>query len=601
MKPLEVLDRAIRRYDGADAAMRMKVRVFLLATLLMLAIVPILIAYSSYGQLHNPALGNRLNFVVLVPEAIAFLLFLLGLALLVRGHFTIAAHLILVTAMLTIWTVMFVDRSGVLSSMDTIVFVAGMVTLTPLALTRRKWIILAYGAGNLAMLATFALVARLRFSLTSYAWFEYLADNTIALVFITLVAFSVFIINQRALEQMIKELKERRRQENEKERLQAQLIHAQKMESIGRLAGGVAHDFNNLLTTVMGNTSMVLTKLGSASPVAPRLKDIMRAAESAAALTRQLLTFSRRQVIEPRPIDLNSHIESITPLLSRLIGENMQLVLELEPGAAPIMADPGQIEQIVINLVANACDAMPAGGRIVIETRKQHVEDPPATANPIMKPGNHVRLSVTDCGTGIPVEDLQHIFDPFFTTKPLGKGTGLGLALVYGAVQQNGGSIVVNSTPGEGTTMAVYFPAAGNNFRARAPEHEAAELPRGREAVLLVEDDAAVLDFIRLILASLGYHVYAAADGAAALAVIGAPEAGIDLLLTDFILPDMTGTTLATQVRALRSGLKVLFMSGHAENIAMGEGAADDGGHFIAKPFTAQALATKVRELLDGS
>jgi CheY-like chemotaxis protein len=326
----------------------------------------------------------------------------------------------------------------------------------------------------------------------------------------------------------------------------------------------------------------------------------MRAAESAAALTRQLLAFSRRQVTEPRPIDLNSHIEGIVPLLSRLIGENIRLAMKLGPGAASIMADPGQVEQIVINLVANARDSMPGGGHVVIETRKQHVEDPPATANPIMKPGDYVRLSVTDCGTGIPAEDLQHIFDPFFTTKPIGKGTGLGLALVYGAVQQNGGSIVVNSARGTGTTMAVYFPAAGNHSRARAPEHEPAELPRGREAVLLVEDDAAVLDFIKLILASLGYRVYAAADGAAALAVSDAHETGIDLLLTDFILPDMTGTTLAAQVRALRSGLKVLFMSGHAENIAMGEGADDDGGHCIAKPFTAEELAQKVREVLDG-
>ena len=599
MKAFKLLDRAIHRYDGMGAAMRMKVRIFLLITLFMLAIVPILIAYSAYSQRNNPALGYQLSYMVLVPEAISFLLFMLALVLLVRGHFSVAAHLILITAFLTIWTVMFVDRSGTLSSMDTIVFVAGIITITPLALTRRKWAILAYGAGNLALLAAFAFVARSRFGLTRYAGIEYFADNAVALVFITLVAFSVFVINQRALAQIENELAERRRQESEKERLQAQLAHAQKMESIGRLAGGVAHDFNNLLTTIMGNTSMALTKLGADNPVAPRLKDVMRTAESAAALTRQLLAFSRRQVSEPRPIDLNSHIEGIAPLLSRLIGESMRLVLKLGPGTAPITVDPGQLEQVLINLVANARDAMSAGGSIVIETRKQHVDSPTPAANPIMKPGAHVVLSVTDNGTGIPADDIQHIFDPFFTTKPVGKGTGLGLALVYGAVRQNGGSIAVSSKPGAGTTMTVYFPISANNPRDRFPEPDPPELPRGRESVLLVDDDPAVLDFVKMIMASLGYRVHAAADGAAALAVIAEPGAGIDLLLTDFILPDMTGRTLAVQAQTRLAGLKVLFMSGHAENFAMTGSAVDNGGQFIAKPFTTQALAKKVREILD--
>jgi hypothetical protein len=327
----------------------------------------------------------------------------------------------------------------------------------------------------------------------------------------------------------------------------------------------------------------------------------MRAAESAAALTRQLLAFSRRQVSEPRPIDLNSHIEGIAPLLSRLIGTTMRLVLKLGPGTAPITADPGQVEQVLINLVANARDAMPAGGRIVIETRKQRIDSPPPAANPILTPGIHVLLSVSDNGSGIPADDLQHIFDPFFTTKPVGKGTGLGLALVYGAVQQNGGSIAVSSKPGAGTTMTVYFPVSGNHALSRVQAQEPPELPQGRETVLLVDDDPAVLDFVQAVLVSLGYRVQAAADGAAALAAMAGPENGIDLLLSDCILPDMTGTTLTAQARTLRPGMKALFMSGHTEKTAMGGGAAGDGGHFIAKPFTAEELAKKVREVLDDS
>jgi len=428
---------------------------------------------------------------------------------------------------------------------------------------------------------------------------EYIGDNVIAMVFITLTAFSIFIINQRALEQMENELAERRRQECEKERLQTQLLHAQKIESVGRLAGGVAHDFNNLLTTVMGNTSMVIAKLGPESPVAPRLKDIMRAAESAAVLTRQLLAFSRRQVTEPRPLDLNGHIEGIAPLLARMIGEKVRPVLKLVSGVAPIMADPGQLEQIVINLVVNARDAMPEGGTVVIATHREHVNDPPPAASPIMKPGEYVVLSVSDSGTGIRADDIQHIFDPFFTTKPVGKGTGLGLALVYGSIQQNGGSIAVSSAPGAGTVMTVYFPAAGIISRTRAPRPEAPELPQGCESILLVEDDTTMLDFVRLILGSLGYRIHAATDGSAALALASTPGTMIDLLLTDFILPDTTGTTLAAQIIVHCADLKVLYMSGHAESRIMADGAAESGVHFIAKPFTTQELANKVRAVLD--
>ena len=594
-----LLKRMTRSYEGTDPVIRMKAKLFILLALLMLAIVPVVIFYSAYGQLHNQALGNRLNWLVLAPEALSMVFLVLAIFLLLRGRFSLGAHFLLIASFMVIWAIMFLDRSGTLSAMDTIVFVLGILSLTPLAVSRRKALILLYGGANLALLAFFSLCARGRFGLTPYAHIEYLADTAIAIVFITLTAYSVFVINQRAQELMANELAERRRQEYEKERLQAQLLHAQKMESVGRLAGGVAHDFNNLLTSVMGNTSLAITKLGADSPALPRLKDIMRAAESAAALTRQLLVFSRRQVTEPRPLDLNGHIESIAPLLEKMTGATVFPVLQLGVGVAPILADPGQVEQIVINLVVNARDAMPDGGRVVIATRRERFLEPPPGATPIMKPGDYVVLTVSDGGAGIRADDILRIFDPFFTTKPVGKGSGLGLALVYGAVQQNGGSIAVSSLPGKGTTMTVYFPVAGNIIRPRSPDLQPPELPRGGEAILLVDDDAAVLDFVRLILSSLGYRVTAVADGAAALAGIAAPGREVDLLLTDFILPDMTGTTLAAQVLVSHAGLKVLYMSGHAESMVMAEGAADSGVHFIAKPFTAQELASKIREILD--
>ncbi len=591
-----MLDRAVRRYEGADPVIRMKAKFFFLLHLLVMLIIPVAIGYSACSHLNNPDLGYRLDLSILVPEVLALLPLAAFLFLLLRGRFSLSAHLLLSTALLVTWIIMFVDRTGELSRLDTIAFVLGLLTLTPLVVTRRKRVILFYGAANMAMLALFLLYARPQLRLPFFRYMEYFADNAVAIVFITLASFASFLIGQRALEGMARELAERRRQQEEMERLQAQLLHAQKMESVGRLAGGVAHDFNNLLTTVMGNAGLALAKVDPEGPAAARLKDIMRAADSAAALTRQLLTFSRRQEIEPRPIDLNQHIEKIVALLERLLGEGVRPVLRLSPAIGPIMADPGQVEQIVVNLAVNARDAMPDGGTLTIETRRQRVASPPPAASPVLKPGEYVVLSMADTGNGIPEADLHRIFDPFFTTKPLGQGTGLGLASVYGAVQQNGGSIEVRSEPGRGTTMTVYFPATRLLPRAAEPEARPGELPGGSEPVLVVEDDAMVLDFIQLVLSSLGYRVRTAGDGAAALAALSA--SGFDLLLTDMILPDMTGTTLVEQARRRAPGLKAIFMSGHPESAVMA-GGAGDGARFLAKPFTSQELARAVRQVLD--
>jgi signal transduction histidine kinase/ActR/RegA family two-component response regulator len=594
-----ILNRVMGRYAGADPVMRMKAKFFFLIYLLILAVIPIAIAYSAWTQLHNPVLGYRLNLTVLIPEVLIMLPLVAILVLLLKGRFSLSAHLLLILLFLTIWSIMVVDRSGELSKLDTVVYMLGMLTLTPLAVIRRKHVILLYGAANLIALGLFVFFVRGQLNLPFHRALEYFADNAVAIVFITLSAFTAFLINQRALDQMESELAERRRQQSEKERLQAQLLHAHKLESVGRLAGGVAHDFNNLLTTIMGNADLAMAKLEPKSETGARLKDIMRAAERAAALTRQLLAFSRRQVIEPRPLDLKSHIEKSAGLLERLLGERIQLELILASGVGPIMADPGHIEQILINLTVNARDAMPGGGTITIAMHNQRIVSSPPMASPIMKPGDYVVLSVTDTGAGISEVDLQRIFDPFFTTKPVGQGTGLGLASVYGAVQQNNGSIEVKSCSGEGTVMTVYFPASGRAPRAKAMPDKPNDLPGGDETILIVEDDAMVLDYIQLVLSSLGYRVRTAADGATALSLAALPDAGIDLLLTDVILPDMTGMTLVTQLHRCASRLKVLYMSAHGENVVAQDGAAEAASYFIAKPFTTQALAAKVREVLN--
>ena len=594
-----MLDRALRRYEESDPAIRMRAKLFFLIYLMILVILPVAITYSAWSHLHNPALGYRLNLLILIPETLALLPLAIVFILLLRGRFSLSAHLLLVFLFLVTWFVMLLDRSGELSRLDTIVFVLGILTLTPLAVVRHKKIILLYGGINLAAFLLFMLHVRPQLQMPFHRYMEYVLDNAVAIVFITLTAFAVFLINQRALEQMKNELAERRRQEDETKRLQAQLVHALKMESVGRLAGGVAHDFNNLLTMVMGNTSLALAKLDAGSPAAARLKDVMRAAESAASLTRQLLAFSRREAIEPRPLDLNRLIIKITGLLERLLGSDVKPVLKLGAAIGPIMADPSQVEQIVVNLAINARDAMPGGGTLTIETRNQRIDSPPALTSPVLKPGDYVALSVTDTGIGIPENDLPRIFDPFFTTKPVGQGTGLGLASVYGAVQQNGGAIAVSSAPGRGTVMTVYFPATKLAPRANEPASRSEDLPGGNEAILLVEDDAMVLEFIQLVLSGLGYRVQGAVDGAGALKLAAAPGARYDLLLTDVILPDMTGTALAAKALPRLPGARLLYMSAHAENVVVHDGIVDGSVHFIAKPFTASELARKIRSVLD--
>jgi len=599
MKINHLLDRALRRYEGANIVIRMKAKLLLLALLSLLVIVPLVPVYTVYSMVRDPFSGYKINTLLVATQVLAVLFLVIVLILLLRGRFSLSAHLLLILSFLASWAIMFQDRSGAIMRLDSIVFIIGILTLTPLAVTRKKWAILAYGAINLALFVVFSLYSKSRLNLPVSEFVDYLADSAIAVIFVTITAYAVFVINQRAFERMENELAERRRQESEKARLQEHLAHAQKMESVGRLAGGVAHDFNNLLTTIMGNTSLLMMRLGADSPAGARLANVMKAADSASTLTKQLLAFSHKQVIEPKPIDLNRHIEHIAHMLARGIGENIKPVLALGPGIGPIVADPGQVEQIVINLVVNAGDAMPEGGTVTIETRTARIDTPPPGANPILKPGDYVVLSVTDTGTGMSAAVIPHIFDPFFTTKPAGKGTGLGLASVYGAVSQNGGSIEVRSAPGRGTTMTVYFPAAAGATPdpGAAPGSEA--LPRGSESILLVEDDPGVLDFIAQVLAGLGYKVSSARDGAGALAIAGSPGTKIDLLLADVILLDMTGPDVAARGRKKLAGARVLYMSGHAENVIVHRGIVDKGVNFIAKPFTAREIAKKVRAVLD--
>jgi PAS domain S-box-containing protein len=386
----------------------------------------------------------------------------------------------------------------------------------------------------------------------------------------------------------------------ERKRLEDQLRQAQKMEAVGRLAGGIAHDFNNLLTVITGYDEMLLNSLALDSRARGQALEILRAAEKATALSKQLLAFSRRQVAHPALIDINPVARNMSNMLRRLIGEDIELVMLLEPPLATVRADPNQIEQIILNLVVNARDAMPDGGRITIETGVAELGDEYVQTHFDIDPGRYVCISVTDTGHGMTPKVQSHIFEPFFTTKGLGEGTGLGLSTIYGIVKQNNGSIWLYSEPGKGSTFKIYLPAVD----AEPQETSAGSsviLERGSETILLVEDEAGLREMVEQLLEGQGYTVLSAANSYEATQLCSSHRGPVDLLLTDVVMPKTSGQELARRLQTLRRRMRILYMSGYPTETIVRHGDIEPGAAFLEKPFTPEALAKKVRAVLDGT
>jgi two-component system, cell cycle sensor histidine kinase and response regulator CckA len=397
------------------------------------------------------------------------------------------------------------------------------------------------------------------------------------------------------------DITERKRAEQERERLSAELRQAQKMEAVGRLAGGVAHDFNNLLTGILGYCDLITERVGTDDPVAQDVGEIRSAGERAAVLTRQLLAFSRKQIMQPRVISVAAVVSEVQKLVGRLLGDDVELDIRWAKDVGAIRADPVQVQQVILNLAINARDAMPEGGRLTIACTEWQNDGDGTADNIRMPPGRYVLVTVTDTGSGMDAETLSHIFEPFFTTKEVGKGTGLGLATVHGIVTQSGGSISVASAVGEGTTFRVYFPRVAPAEEDRAWVQAVDEATEGSEIVLLVEDSPEVRGFVHQALTVRGYTVLEATGPEEALATVRARQGRIDLLLTDVVMPGMSGPALAQQLTRLHPGLKVLFMSGYTEESAVRYGVLEHSLNFIQKPFRPDALSRRIRQIMDES
>jgi len=394
------------------------------------------------------------------------------------------------------------------------------------------------------------------------------------------------------------DITERKQAEQALEETEQQLRQSQKLEAVGRLAGGIAHDFNNLLTVIMGYTDLLMeSELRAASR--EKLSEINKAAERASSLTRQLLAFSRKQVLAPEIINPNSLIEGTGKMLRRLIGEDIEVLTLLREDAGKINADPCQIEQVLINLVVNARDAMPRGGRITIETANVTLDDTYADLHLAVRPGPYVMLAVSDTGTGMDAKTRKQIFEPFFTTKEIGKGTGLGLSMVYGIVKQSNGNIWVYSEPGKGTTFKIYLPLIKDDILHALSSVEAPSLSeRATETILLVEDEEMVRNLTVNILEGKGYRVLAARNGDEALAISGSHVGPIDMVLTDVVMPRMNGRQIAERISNLRPDIPVLYMSGYTDEAIVRHEVIEPGTNFLQKPFTTEGLASKVRDVL---
>jgi PAS domain S-box-containing protein len=395
------------------------------------------------------------------------------------------------------------------------------------------------------------------------------------------------------------DITERKRTEMEMATLQEQLRQSQKMEAIGRLAGGIAHDFNNLLTVIKGFSQLSLLELKEGDPLRRNIDEIEKATERAASLTRQLLAFSRRQVMEMKILDLNTLLRDLDKMLRRIIGENIELSTLLAKDLGRAKIDPGQIEQVIMNLAVNAKDSMPSGGKLTIETANAELDESYAHHHADVKPGRYVMFSVSDTGVGMTPEVRERVFEPFFTTKEKGRGTGLGLSTVYGIVKQSGGNIWVYSEPDHGTTFKIYLPRVDEPLEELREKPMGEELPHGTETVLVVEDEEKVRTLTVEILGRQGYRVLEASQGDDALAISEKHKGPIHLFLVDVVMPGISGTELAKHLMSLHPETRILYMSGYTDNVIVHHGVLEKGVNYIQKPFTIDELTRKVREVLD--
>ncbi len=593
-----ITNNLLYKYDSSGYVIKSRAGFIFYLIVTMLSITLILLVSQIYLQLNNPAYNYKIQPGVIVPLATAFIIDLILMITLLRGHFSIAGNLLFVICQTGVWTVMFLSRSDVTTRLDTIILAAATLTMMPIIIIGKKRYFFLYTALNIAVLFAFMLFFRKDLNLSGTAFIDYIFDNTLAFIFIGIVSSVIFSINSRALEKAEVEISEREKAVEQRNRLQEQLMQSQKLESVGLLAGGVAHDFNNILAAVQGFAELAINNCDSEGKTKSELYNIIKASKKARDLTHQLLAFARIQPLDMQQIDVNRIIEDFTGMLSRTLRENIIIKKRLCKNPGLLECDPVQLEQVILNLTLNSQDAMPHGGAITIETSRILIEDDFARQHENFFPGSYILLSISDSGSGVDPDIINKIFDPFFTTKDFGKGTGLGLSTVYGIIRQHKGMINVYSEKDKGTIFKIYLPVKDGILEDCRPAAGQIEHYKGNETILAVEDNPEVRNLLEAILKKNGYRTLIAENAAAAIAICSCNEV-IDLLITDVILPDSNGRELCNKITAARPEIKTIYISGYTSNVIAHNGKLDEGINFIQKPFSITEFARKVREVLD--
>lgn len=595
----EIIDRLLYKYESSSYIIKNRARFLLNLILTLFIIAPALIIYHSYIHSHSSSYNYKIQLSVVGPELAAFLLFFIVLIILIRGYFSLAGNLLLIITQTTIWGIMFISDTDLLTRTDTIVLIAATFTMMPIIAVDSKKIFAIYPIINIAVLFLLTFIFNEQFQLTEISRRDYLSDNTIAFIFSGIVSYTVFSINSRALERAESEIAERKKAEEQRNRLQMQLLQSQKLESVGLLAGGVAHDFNNMLAAVQGFAELAIDSADTSSQVKNEIAEIIKASKKARDLTQQLLAFARIQPLDIKRIDINKVIKDFTGMLSRTLRGNIEIKNNLCENPGSIEGDPIQIEQVILNLTLNSQDAMPRGGTITIETSRVEIEEDFVRKYENISAGQYILLSVSDSGSGIESGIIDKIFDPFFTTKEFGKGTGLGLSTVYGIVKQHGGMIHVYSEKGKGTIFKIYLPVKDNKAENDITSTVKSVNITGSETILAVEDNPEVRNLLETVLKKNGYTAFIAEDAETALSISSSYEGIIHLLITDVIIPDMNGLQLYNKISEMRPDIKSIYISGYTANVIAHNGKLDEGINFIQKPFSISDFIRKVREVLD--
>lgn len=593
-----IIDKLLYRYNSSSYIIKNRARFILYLIFTMMLFIPALMLYHSYIHMHNPVYNYKIQTTIIGLEFTAFMLTFFVLFILIRGHFSIAGNLLLISCQSAIWGIIFLVKQDLITRLDTIVLVAATMTMMPIIVVVKKKLFLIYSLINITLLFIFTFTRRYELDLSDTAFTDYLSDNLIAFVFIGIISYTIFTINSRAIEKAEAEISGRKKAEDHRNRLQIQLLQSQKLESVGLLAGGIAHDFNNMLAAVQGFAELASDNIETESRAKEDIDEIIRASKKARDLTQQLLAFARIQPLYLKNININDIVKDFTGMLSRTLRENIVIRNELCDNPGSIEGDPIQIEQIILNLTLNSQDAMPRGGSITISTTRVEIEEDFIKRFENIASGSYILLSISDDGTGIDPDIIDKIFDPFFTTKDFGNGTGLGLSTVYGIVKQHRGMVEVYSEKGKGTIFKIYLPVKDDSIENKTPPDLKPDQLKGNETILAVDDNPEVKNLLRTILKKSGYNVFIAENPETALAISSSYDGIIHLLITDVILPDMNGMELYSKIRITRPEINVIYISGYTAS-AVGHNGPVEELNFIQKPFSISDFTRKVREVLD--